>query len=57
VIEKLKLEKQKLNMEKNKLTLKIWKLKYEISLHGIDVEIMEIFSAITQYIIKQVHCL
>jgi len=44
-------------MEKNKLALKIWKLKYEISLHGINVEIMEIFSAITQYIIKQVHCL
>ena len=38
-IEKLKLEKQKLNMEKNKLALEIWKLKYEMSLQGIDVQI------------------
>ena len=27
-------------MEKNKLALKIWKLKYEISVQGIDVEIL-----------------
>jgi len=38
-IEKLKLEKQKLNMEKNKLAFGIWKLKYEMSLQGIDVQI------------------
>jgi hypothetical protein len=34
-----KLEKQKLNMEKNKLALVIWKLKYEMSLQGIDFKI------------------
>jgi hypothetical protein len=38
-IEKLKLEKQKLNMEKNKLALVIEKLKYEMSLQGIDFKI------------------
>ena len=46
-IEKLKLEKQKLNMEKNKLALQIWKLKYEMSLQGIDVQIPVLVDTIT----------
>jgi hypothetical protein len=43
----LNTEKQKLNMEKNKLALQIWKLKYEMSLQGIDVQIPVLVDTIT----------
>jgi hypothetical protein len=43
----LLLSPEVIDVEKNKLALQIWKLKYEMSLQGIDVQIPVLVDTIT----------